>query len=113
MSHDAEEPVGHPVLMGQPDEKIAESEWREAFRQRIRQAQGKRTQEQMAKLLGISRDSWAKIVGARGDVFPIRLLTKFCAICDVNLVELLDGPDEGETTKPVRKPAHALRKRAG
>lgn len=81
-------------------EEIAESEWREGFRHRIREAQGNRTQEQMSQLLGITRDRWAKIVGARSTNFPIRLLTKFCAICDRDLIWLLDGHADKKAARP-------------
>lgn len=82
-------------------EKIAESQWREGFRERIREAQGNRTQETMAKLLGISRDAYSKYVGGRKSVMPARLLPKFCAICDVKLDWLIEGDQK---TVPQRKP---------
>lgn len=104
LSHDIKLPVGHPVLMADDIDDIAETEWRDGFRQRVREAQGNRTQEQMAKLLGISRDQWAKIVGSRGTRFPIRLLTKFCIICDRELVWLLDGPAVEKAKKSARSP---------
>lgn len=105
LSHDSNLPVGHSGLMAQDVEEIAESEWREGFRQRIREAQGNRTQEQMATLLGITRERWAKIVGARGTGFPIRLLTKFCMICDRDLVWLLDGPSAAKASAPASRKA--------
>lgn len=77
--------------MGLDTEIIAETEWREGFRERLRHAQGGRTQETMAKLLGISRDAYAKYVGGRKSVMPVRLLPKFCAICDVSLDWLIEG----------------------
>lgn len=103
MSHDTHLPVGQSVHMVDDIEEIAESEWREGFRHRIREAQGNRTQEQMSQLLGITRDRWAKIVGARSTNFPIRLLTKFCAICDRDLIWLLDGHADKKAARPQRK----------
>lgn len=97
--------------MAADDDDLAESAWREGFRQRVREAQGNRTQEQMAALLGITRDRWAKIVGARSTAFPIRLLTKFCAICDRDLEWLIDGPPVAKGQARPRKEAPA-RKRA-
>lgn len=111
LSHDLKLPVGHSVPMAADDDDLAESVWREGFRQRVREAQGNRTQEQMAALLGITRDRWAKIVGARSTAFPIRLLTKFCAICDRDLEWLIDGPSAKPQEKPRRAAANA-RKRA-
>lgn len=95
--------------MAEDIDDIAESEWREGFRERVREAQGNRTQEHMAKLLGITRDRWAKIVGARSTGFPIRLLTKFCMICDRDLIWLLDGPPD-RATKMQDKPLKNQRK---
>lgn len=83
-------------------EKIAETEWREAFRERVRLAQGKRTQSDMAKLLGISRDSYAKYVGSRGSVMPVRLVPQFCRICDVKMEWLIEGDEADSAKKPVK-----------
>jgi hypothetical protein len=91
LSHDSQIGWGHSVPMALDLESIAESEWREGFRERLRQAQGGRTQETMAKLLGISRDAYAKYVGGRKSVMPVRLIPKFCAICDVSLDWLIEG----------------------
>lgn len=88
--------------MAEDTDDIAESAWREGFRQRLREAQGNRTQETMADLLGISRDRWAKIVGSRGTSFPIRLLTKFCKICDKDLLWLLDGTESAKVGRPAK-----------
>jgi transcriptional regulator with XRE-family HTH domain len=107
VSHDMKIAVGHSVLMSEDAESIAESEWREGFRQRVRVAQGTRTQEVMSKLLGISRDSYSKIVGARGSKLPIRVLPKFCEICDVSLEWLIEGPKEKHTKLPAKTKAKA------
>lgn len=105
VSHDTVGGMGHSVPMAKHDDEIAESEWREAFRQRVREAQGNRTQEKMAKLLGISRDTYAKYVGARGSVMSPRLLLKFCDICDVSFEWLVEGPEVEASEKPVKTPA--------
>ena len=102
VSHDILCRLGHLVPMSKNDEAIAESEWREAFRQRVRQAQGNRTQETMAKLLGISRDSYAKYVGARGSVMSPRLLLNFCKICDVSIEWLIEGSEAKTSERPAK-----------
>jgi hypothetical protein len=99
VSHDYSSEPGHLVPNMQDDEKIAETVWREQFRQRVRAAQGSRTQQDMADLLGISRDSYAKYVGGRGSVMPVRLLPKFAKICGVDLLDLIEG------SKAVKQPA--------
>lgn len=88
MSHDLGYPLGHPFFMSEPPEKMAESAWREAFSLRLRQIQGNRTQEQMADLLGLSRDTWNKCVN-RGSAFPTRLLPKLAAIGEMSVLELI------------------------
>lgn len=95
--------------MADNDEKIAETAWREGFRERLRQAQGGRTQENMAKLLGISRGAYSKYVGSRKSMMPTRLLPKFCVICDVPLLWLIEGP---EIAKPEVRPKPVPQKRA-
>lgn len=91
LSQDLKSSVGHSVLMTEDTETAAESEWREQFRQRLRQAQGERTADDMAELLCISRSAYSKYVGGRGSVMPTRLLTRFCKICGVQLQWLIDG----------------------
>lgn len=106
LSHDIDILLGHRVLMKYDEEKLAESAWREQFRARVRKAQGGRTQEKMAKLLGVSRDAYAKYVG-RGSMMPVRLLPKFCAICDVSLEWLIEGEGERAENVPVEAGASA------
>lgn len=103
LSHDLKNSVGHHVLMGKDAEKQAESEWRSSFQARLRQCQGKRSQDVMADLLGISRDSWNKIVN-RGDQPSIRLLPKIAGIGEVSLEWLIDGKEPAAKAK---KPARA------
>lgn len=110
MSHDYKLGLGHTVPMGQDDETIAESAWREAFCQRLREIQGDRGDSQMALILGITRDRWSKYLN-RGSAVPIRLLPKMAAIGGKSLEWLIDGPKE--VTRKAPKPAEppARRKR--
>lgn len=109
LSHDINLCPGHSVLMLDDIEKIAETEWREAFRERVRKAQGGRTQSDMAKLLGISRDSYAKYVGGRGSVMPVRLLPQFCRICDVDIDWLIEGAEPQKSIKQAKTAAKPAR----
>lgn len=110
-SHDYSRAVGQSVLMSQEDETVAESAWREAFRDRLRAAQGARTQETMAELLGISRDAYSKYVGGRKSMMPVRLLPRFAKICGVDLLELIEGPRPGQH-QAEQKQLQKKRKRA-
>lgn len=94
--------------MSKDAEKLAESEWRSAFQERMRYCQGKRSQDVMADLLGISRDSWNKIVN-RGDQPSIRLLPKIAGIGEVSLEWLIDGKEDKVKTS---KRAPRISKRA-
>jgi transcriptional regulator with XRE-family HTH domain len=87
--------------MGKDSEKQAETDWRSGFQARLRQCQGKRSQDVMADLLGISRDSWNKIVN-RGDQPSIRLLPKIAGIGEVSLEWLIDGKEPTRAKKPAR-----------
>jgi hypothetical protein len=109
VSHDSISHLGQPVLMDQDDEDIAESAWREEFRERLRKAQGNRTQQVMADLLGISRERYSKYVGGRKSMMPTRLLPRFAMICDVDLLELIEGPRKEK--KAVEKPPQRQRSR--
>jgi hypothetical protein len=78
-------------------EDIAESQWRDAFRTRVREAQGDRKDKDMAKLLRITPERYRKYVSGgagRKTVMPVRLLTRFCLITDRPLEWLIDGPEE-------------------
>lgn len=108
VSHDIKLGPGHSVPMNQDDETIAESAWREAFCERLREVQGKRTQGQMAVVLGISRDNWNKYVN-RGSAVPIRLLPKIAAIGGNSLEWLIEGPRQA--ARKAAKPARVLAKR--
>jgi len=106
-SHDYEKAMGHIVQMAEDLEDIAETAWRDAFRARVRDAQGDRKDKDMAKLLGISPERYRKYVSggaARKTVIPPRYLTKFCLITNIELEWLLDGPEEQEAKKPRKSP---------
>lgn len=102
VSHDYKRPKGHTVLMGKEIEDIAESQWREEFRQRIVAARGPRSQEVMAELLGIKRDTYAKYEASRSSQMPTRLLLKFCKICGITLEYLIEGK---QPSKPIANSA--------
>ena len=62
LSHDLISPVGQSAPMADDVEDIAESQWRDAFRARVREAQGDRKDKDMAKLLGITPERYRKYV---------------------------------------------------
>jgi hypothetical protein len=104
--------VGHSVRMPKDAEKIAESQWRKDFRARVREAQGDRTDKDMAKLLEISHEQYRKYVSggeARLTVIPTRHLTKFCLVTNKKIEWLIDGPDEEEAKVPVKSRAKTTR----
>jgi transcriptional regulator with XRE-family HTH domain len=84
-------------------EKLAESQWREEFRQRLIAARGRRTQAVMAHLLGLRTNTYGKYEGGRKSMMPVRLLPRFAQICGVDLIELIEGPAQ-EVEKPQPKP---------
>jgi len=95
LSHDLVGPLGQCAPMADDVEDIAESQWRDAFRARVREAQGDRKDKDMAKLLGITPERYRKYVSGgagRKTVIPVRLL--FCLITDRPLEWLIDGPEE-------------------
>jgi hypothetical protein len=91
------------------DEKLAESEWREAFRQRLIAAQKPRSNADMAELLGITENRYSKYRGSRKSQMPLWLLPKFCKITGVTLEDLILGPKqaavEAEHKPKKKKPA--------
>lgn len=111
MSHDLGEAPGHSVPMSDQPEKMAESAWREAFSRRLRQIQGNRTQDQMAGLLGISRDTWNKCLN-RNSAFPIRLLPKLAAIGEMSVQDLIAVEKASSTSISQPKTRAPRRKRA-
>lgn len=112
MSHDYVEVSGHYVPMAQDDDEIAESAWREAFRARLKHIRGKRTQEDMADLLCISRDTYSKYEGARASAVPTRLLPKIAKIGAVTLEWLIEGEKSIKAEQPA-KPAKPLKRKTG
>lgn len=108
VSQDSQSVMGHTVLMTQHDDDISDSAWKEAFRQRLKEARGKRSQEDMASLLCISRDAYSKYEGGRASQMPTRLLPKFCKICAVSLEWLIEGDKEAKVAKqPAKQPKTA------
>lgn len=92
VSADCNRLSGHTVRMEDDSEKLAESQWREEFRQRLIAARGRRTQAVMADLLGLRTNTYGKYEGGRKSMMPARLLPRFAKICGVDLVELIEGP---------------------
>jgi hypothetical protein len=107
VSHDYNSVSGHNVPMDQDDETIAETAWREAFCGRLREIQGDRGDNQMALILGITRDRWSKYLN-RGSAVPIRLLPKIAAIGGKPTDWLIDGEPAAKRAKePVKQPKRA------
>src|SRR5262245_1125695 len=100
VSRDIPARTGHIVPMARD---ATEDQWRQAFKQRLKQARLPRTQEDMAELLCVSRDAYSKYEGGRDTDLPIRLLPKFCKICGVSMVWLITGEDAPGSR--VRRPA--------
>lgn len=94
--------------MSQDDEDVTESEWRETFRQRLIALRGARTQETMARLLGISRDRYAKYeIKGKPRMMSPRLMPKLADICGIDLRELIEGQQEeakNSVTEPAKQP---------
>lgn len=110
VSHDYNSGLGHNVPMNQDDENIAETAWREGFCERLRAIQGDRTQDQMAIVLGISRDNWNKYVN-RGSAVPIRLLPKIAAIGGKSTDWLINGEPAIKAAKiPTRQISKPLKR---
>ena len=100
MSHDCGFGPGHNVPMGDVrNEEMAETVWQDEFRARLKHIQGDRTQDDMACLLGVSRDTYNKWVN-RGSKVPIRLLPKIAKIGAVSLEWLIEGPRATAAKKP-------------
>jgi CO/xanthine dehydrogenase Mo-binding subunit len=115
LSHDLINSMGQCVAMADDVEDIAESQWRDAFRARVREAQGDRKDKDMAKLLGITPERYRKYVGGgagRKTVIPVRLLTRFCLITDRPLQWLIDGPEEQIKQQKPRKTQPSMKRRA-
>lgn len=103
--------MGHAVHMAQSHEDIIETNWQEGLRQRIKQARGSRSQQDMADLLGITQTAYSKYEGSRGTVMPVRLMPKFCKICAVSLEWLIEGDKMVKPTPEIR--SKSPKRRAG
>lgn len=119
LSRDMGMAQGHPVLMG-AEETATEEAWRRAFKLRVKEARGRRSQEIMADLLGVSRDAYSKYEAlSRDTVLPTRLLVKFAHICGQELDWLIEGPKPAATNhrqaakEPAEKQRHKKRTARG
>jgi hypothetical protein len=102
MSRDMEKPVGHSVPMIDKPEKIAESAWRKAFRERLKRIQGRSTHEEMAEYFEMSVESWKKCVN-RGSVFPTRKLPKLAFLAKIPIESLIKGDKDAELPPLIEK----------
>lgn len=109
VSRDNNRFVRQNVLMSEEDKKPTDREWKAAFQARIREIQGDISGPRMAKILGIPRTSYSKIVGARMDQPPIRALPILAAMGRMTVEQLIDGPE----AKPVPKPKPKKKRKAG
>lgn len=106
-SHDRGKAFGHTVLMGEADSTASDArEFLAAFKARLRRIQGKRTDPEMAQLLGINPDRYKKLKNRTKGGFPIWLLPKLRLIAAMDYRELI----EGEKTVEAKKPAPARSK---
>lgn len=76
--------------MGKDLETLADSEWQQAFQERLRRIQGKRTHEAMAEYFGMPVERWKKCVN-RGDTFPMRKLPKLALLSGIPTDSLIKG----------------------
>ena len=112
MSRACEKRLRHNVLMEEDDEEIAETKWREAFRLRLRDIQGDRSNEDMGDLLGIDPNRYSKYVGQRLSLPPIRLLPRLAKIGAVRLEWLILGDAAAKkTSKKATGPAPSQKNR--
>ncbi len=103
MSRDIGAALRQNVLMNEEEKKLTDREWKAAFQARIREIQGDISGPRMAKILGIPRTSYSKIVGARMDQPPIRALPILAAMGSMTVEQLIDGPDAPSIPKPKPK----------
>lgn len=99
VSHDYKRDSGQNVPMVQTEQNQTDLAWEQAFRGRLKQARGARSQADMAELLCITRDAYSKYEGTRGTIMPVRLMPKFCKICAVSLEWLIEGDKVVKTEK--------------
>jgi hypothetical protein len=99
LSRDLHGALGHNVLMH-------EDEWRQLFRQRITEARKPRTQQDMAELLKIDRDTYKQYEAKRASIMPPWLFRQFCKITGKSLEWFL-----GEIVEVKAKPRKKRRTR--
>ena len=108
MSPDCEELSGHNVRNMENDSyDIIDGRFREAFQNRLREIQGKRTDAGMAELLGVNAERYKKWKTRPKSQFPMFLLPKLCAIGETTIGKLLQEVWTMSTSvrenKPTRK----------
>ena len=81
---------------------IGDSAWLQAWQNRLRRIQGKRTHENMAEYLEMGEEQWKKCVN-RGDAFPIRKLPKLALLAGIDVKSLIDGTRDDELPPLIEK----------
>lgn len=117
MGRDIQFPVGHCGPMGKDWEKLTDSEWQQAFQERLRRIQGKRTHEDMADYFDMPLERWKKCVN-RGDTFPMRKLPRLALLSGIPMDSLIKGDRDDELPAAVeryrkRTPSKPGSRRAG
>lgn len=102
MGRDFKSPVGHSGPMGKDHEKLAESAWQMAWKERLSRIQGKRTHEAMAEYLEMPVESWKKCVN-RGDTFPMRKLPRLALLAGIPVESLIKGDRDDELPASVER----------
>lgn len=103
LSRDSGSIAGQVVPMAEAGEELTEKRWRADFKRRLREARGPRSQQDMADLLGLTRDAYSKYEGSRETDFPTRLIPKFCKICGVKVEWLITGEPKTAEIKHSRR----------
>ena len=73
--------------------RVTSRQYRAAFAARVRQARTKARypEDEMALLLGVTRDTYAKYEGRGASLMPHNLIVPFCLACRVSVEWLLTG----------------------
>jgi DNA-binding XRE family transcriptional regulator len=73
--------------------RVTPRQYRAAFAARVRQARTKARypEDEMALLLGVTRDTYAKYEGRGASLMPHNLIVPFCLACRVSVEWLLTG----------------------
>lgn len=103
-SQDCEQRAGHNVSMTTEDTEAA---FLAAFKQRLIQIQGRRTDAEMAELLEIPTDRYKKYKNRPKSEFPLYLLSKLRLIAAMSFEELLGLKPEPQAAKRQTKRRHA------